>query len=638
MSVQVGGLSLSGQPIAPRDVAFLLADLEKRAPDYADVQVSGPVGMGFRGLAIAPEDAEDQPLQNASGTLLTFDGRLDCRAELANRLSLAPTSKASDAALVSLAYDHWGTDSFQWIIGEFAFVLWDSRRQSLFFVRSLCGTRPLFYLQTEGRLLWSSELDDLIVKSDIDPIVNDDYAIRYLFFHPDIDQSPFRNVGVVPSGSYVEVRQNGEMRPAIETWHPERISTLVLKSQEEYEEAWLHHVEAALSDRLRVRGPIFSELSGGLDSSTVVLLADRVLERSGRGRQLLTTVSHTYEKSEDSDETRFINLVEQARGRAGVHLREEELGITSGLKDITFTGLPDTNANFPGMYGSIAPLMRDASSRILLSGVGGDELFGSDSAACPEIADLLSEGHLIRMFSQARQRSQQSGTPLWRTLLCWGVGPLLKRDVPLHEWHLGLLLIPAWKRRLKRRGHLLGLRLEPNLFLPSRRSRAFSVRTVRAVFATNVFRGAPGMYVTHPFVHQQVIEFMLSLPINQIARPGLNRYVMRRALRGILPERVRTRLSKAGPNEAFCRALAQERTVIEQVSDFLVCQKGYVCERALSETIRQALLGRVDHSGLLLQVFSCERWLRSLSLIGKHRRITMTIENHNLLARSPVAT
>lgn len=642
MSVQVGSLSLLEQSITRRDVAFLLAGLEERAPDYVDVQVSGPVGMGFRGLAIAPEDAEDQPLRSDSGTMLTFDGRLDCRAELVSRLRLPSITKASDAALVSLAYDHWGTDSFQGIVGEFAFVLWDSRLGSLFFVRSLCGTRPLFYVQTRERFLWSSELDDLILKSEIDPIVNDDYAIRYLFFHPDIDQSPFQNVDVVPSGSYVEVRQNGEMKAAIETWHPERISTLVLKSQEEYEEAWRYHVEIAISDRLRAQQRVFSELSGGLDSSTIVLLADRILESSGRDKQFLTTVSYTYQKSEDSDETRFIRVVEQARGRDGIHISEEELGITSGLHDISFTGLPNTAANFPGMYSSVSRLMRNASCRVLLNGVGGDELFGSDSAACPELADLLIQGDLVGMLSQARRSSQQSGTPLWHTVLTWGIGPFLNRDVPLDKSQLGALVMPAWRRSLKRHGYKLGLRLEPNISLPSRRARAFSVRTIRSVFSMGTFYAVPGLFITHPFAHQRLIDFSLSLPMDQITRPGLNRYLMRRALRGILPERTRTRLSKAGPDEALCRALAQERDVIGRPSDFLVCQNGYVCEQALSETIRQALLGRVENGGLLLQVFSCERWLRSLSTIETcRRRARMNLEDlchmHNA-QEAPVAS
>jgi asparagine synthase (glutamine-hydrolysing) len=391
----------------------------------------------------------------------------------------------------------------------------------------------------------------------------------------------------------------------------------------------------AISDRLRVRGPIFGELSGGLDSTTIVLLADRILERSGRGSQLLTTVSHTYEKSEDSDETRFIRLVEEARGRTGIHTREQDLGITCGLNDISFTGIPNTNANFPGMYRSIAGSMRAESCRILLSGVGGDELFGSDSSACPELADFLSEGHLIRMFTQACQRSQHTGTPLWRTLLTWGIGPLLNRDVPLGTAKLGLLLTPAWKRGLKRPGCKLGLRSEPTISLPSRRARAFSVRTVQAVFSTNTFCCA-GISVSHPFVHQRLIEFMLSLPPNQITRPGLNRYVMRRALHGILPERIRIRLSKAGPDEALCRALGEERDVIGKASDFLVCQRGYVSAQALSETIGQALLGRTENTGALLQVFSCERWLRSLSLIQEcRRRVKRNCEDHNRLEQRP---
>lgn len=629
MSVQTGIYAFRGRTVARQEIDFLLLGLEERAPDYYRVESCGPLALGFRGMLIAPEDKEDQPLRSTSGVAVTFDGRLDRRGELACRLGLPETTPESDAKLVLLAYERFGVTCFDRLIGEFAFALWDGQSKSLFFVRSLCGTRPLFYRLSSEQLVWSSELDDLVVKSGIEPKINDDYAIGWLFFHPDIDQSPFSNVTSVPSGSYVEVTHDGYVKPPMPIWHPERISTLHLGSDEEYQEAWRNQVELSITDRLRVRGPMFSELSGGLDSSTIVLIADRILEHTGRDKTKLTTVSYTYEMSENADETFFISIVEKARGQDGIHIPERTLAITLALDDITFTGFPDTTYNFPGMYTSVAELMKRSGARVLLNGLGGDELFCSDPTGSPELADLLIRCRFVSLFLKARKWSQVAGLPLWEVLFTSAVAPLTKQDYRFlrrsHSGALGSLLSPQAKGSLSRPGFRLGLRIHSEINLPSRRSRAFSIRSLRSILSTGTFRRIPGIFVTHPFSHQRLIDFTLSLPMDQIVRPGTNRSLMRRATRGMLPEKIRTRLSKAGPDEALCRALIREYGIIGDPAGLLVCQRGYVSADALSEAIQVASIGRMENTGSLLQVFSLERWLRSLNSIETRRSNLRTL-------------
>jgi asparagine synthase (glutamine-hydrolysing) len=623
LSVQTGIWSFAGRTVEYREIEYLLLGLEERGPDYSAIRLCGPLAMGFRGLLIAPEDKPDQPLKGGSGVVATFDGRLDGRGELARRVGLPECTEMSDTALVLLAYAALGPSSFDYVIGEFALVLWDAPRTSLFFVRSLCGSRPLYYTISGGQIIWSSELDDLVVKSDIDPTVNHNYAISYLLFHPDIDQSPFKNISIVPCGNYVEVSHGGQIKCPKPTWHPERLSTLRLGSPEEYEEAWRYQVQRSITDRLRVRESLFSELSGGLDSSTIVSMADRVLQETGRDKARLTTVSYTYETSQDADESFFISIMEQARGRAGIHISERELAITLALEDISFTGSPDTTHNFPGMYAAVSELMKQAKARVLLNGLGGDELFGSDPTGSPELADLLLQSRFLSMISKARKWSQFGGLPLWEVLLRSAVDPLSRKGCrflsPLRPGSIGSLLTREATLRLARPGYKLGLRIDSRIDLPSRRRRAFSVRTFRSVLSTGVFRRTPGIFVSHPLAHQHLIDFMLSLPIEQITCPGANRSLMRRATRGILPERIRARLSKAGPDEAFCRALIREHSTIRDASQFLVCERGFVSAGPLSDAVRAASLGRMDTSSSLLTVFSLERWLRSLDAIEGQR-------------------
>lgn len=624
MSVQVGIRSFDGREIPKKEIEFLLYGLEERGPDYSGTCASGHLAMGFRGFLIAPEDKQDQPLCGSSGVLVTFDGRLDRREDLARQVGLAETTTVSDAILILKAYDLYQKRSFELLMGEYAFVLWDEQRQSLFMVRSLCGTRPLLYVPTETQVVWSSELDDLILKSNFAPRVNHVYVARYLYFHPDVDDVPFNSIHTVPPGTYVEVGPSGDIKSPVATWHPESISTLQLPSDADYEQAWRKQVEDAVADRLRVVGPVFSELSGGLDSTALVFMADRVLAKRGQDPSSLITVSYTFETSEDSDESFFISIAEKARGYIGVHISEELQHITLGLDDITFTGFPATRHIFKSGHKIIGQAMRDCGARVLLSGFGGDEVFWSDATSTPELADLLCERRFAEVVSRSREWSQVSGVPFWRYLLTNAILPIARSgrlslwspdtDIPLDS-----LLADETRQLLRDPGRKLGLQVDAGIVLPSRRARAFSIRSAIATLSSGTFRNLDYICYSHPYSHQGLINFMLALSMSQVVRPGEGRSLMRRATRGILPERIRVRRSKSGPDEAFCRALSRERDVLADPSRLLVCQHGYVDHDKLQEAIREATLGRTERVGCLLNVLSVERWLRSLALIERRR-------------------
>jgi asparagine synthase (glutamine-hydrolysing) len=621
MSVQTGIRYFDGDQASQREVAFLLRDLEDRGPDYTHIHVEGSVGFGFRGFNVASEDRHDQPLIGPSKSVITFDGRLENREDLLMRLGIAGIP--SDAALALTAFECWGTQSFELLAGEYALVLWDASHDAVFLARSRCGTRPLFYVTTPSKITWSSELDDLVVKSNIAPEVNDAYAIDYLYYQPDVDQSPFRNVAVVPCGTYVVVKPSGEIGTPVTTWHPENTALLRLASDAEYEDAWRHQVEQAVTSRLRTKGPIFCELSGGLDSSTVALLSDRVLRKAGRDPATLTTVSCTYERSRSCDEVVFIELVEQSRQSPGIHVSESSQQATLGLKDIEFTGVPNTSHCFPGRYRITEQLMKLAGARILLTGIGGDHLFWSDHTGSPVMADLLSRWRIFSAVSEGRKWSQAAATPLWQVLIASAIGPITVANRFL-RWHPPDLNFRKWMTQKARRwitsaGRSQGLRLNTSIRPPSLRVRVQSVRSLYALISAGYFQEHHGIYFSHPFASEQLIDFVLSLPVSQLARPGEDRSLMRRATVGLLPGRVRTRKSKGSIDEMFCRAVERERILIGPATSLEVCQRQYAEPLELEEAIRQVALGRLDQSYALVRLFSLERWLRSLRTIESRR-------------------
>jgi asparagine synthase (glutamine-hydrolysing) len=623
MSVQVGIRYFGERTVGRNDVLFLLAGLEDRGPDYTQVKLAESLGMGFRGFLITPEDCGNQPLKDAHGRLITCDGRLDCRRDVAQRLGLPAHTSQSDVELVLSSYERFGAQCFDQLYGEFALALWDEQRGSLFLARSLCGSRPLYFIRGKNQLIWSSEFDDLVIKSEIDPMVNDAYAIGFAYYQPDIDQSPLENVSTVPPGTYVEIGREGQVSTPISTWHPEDISTLRLARDSDYEVAWREQVELAIADKLRARGPIWCELSGGLDSSTLILLADKIV-RTQDIKHPITTTSCTYQTSADCDETYFITSVEKQRGRTGVHLQEHDLATTLGLEDIHFTGTPNPLQIFPGRYEIVTSLMSSAGSRILLSGTGGDELFWSNSIGSPELADLLWQGRLGTLFTKAMKWSQIGGTPLWRVVFDYGIAPV----TAAWQWfpfQTSDEMFTVWtpkraKERLLAGGTRQGLLVDKAIKLPSRRALVHSIRSAITAVAAGYLSQYHSIHFSCPFLHRQLIEFMLSIPMDQIARPGEDRSLMRRATTGLLPEINRLRLSKGAGDIPFLRVLAERSDVVDRVEDFEVCRRGFADSAPLAEAIHSASLGRCLQTGAMMRLFALERWLRSLSVIpdSKH--------------------
>ena len=155
------------------------------------------------------------------------------------------------------------------------------------------------------------------------------------------------------------------------------------------------------------------------------------------------------------------------------------------------------------------------------------------------------------------------------------------------------------------------------------------IRSFRALLSAGYFDGSQGIYFSHPYSSQQLIEFVLALPMNQLVRPGQDRFLMRRATRGLLPEPIRTRKSKASINEAACRVLEREREQIGETNALEACQREYADPQALATAMHEIALGRIDHSYAFLRLMSLEQWLRSLRTIESQRSCLRRLESQS---------
>jgi hypothetical protein len=209
---------------------------------------------------------------------------------------------------------------------------------------------------------------------------------------------------------------------------------------------------------------------------------------------------------------------------------------------------------------------------------------------------------------------------------------LLGRSLSLAlGWGDSAPCIPPWLMRQQRervRSSLYDFgRPNHDGVLPCARVKQQLVYSLFATTAAGYLNEYPGLYVTHPFTHRPLVEFCLAVPASQLVRGGESRSLMRRALRGILPDAIVRRQTKGALDECVARALEREWKAVGDIHSWQLCQRGLAEPRLLLQSLEKARLGLRLEDQSLVRIFSLERWLRSLDFMGAARRLQLSADD-----------
>ncbi len=620
MGAIAGLFAFDGAEADAATAGALSSRLAVQGDDGERLAIAGSIAMVHRPFfTFAEERADSQPRRAESGRLLLWDGRLDNEAELRVELEPYGVKPATPSEIVLALYERRGLDAFAAFVGDFALALWDPRVRRLILAVDALGIRPLFYVETARGVAWSSKARSLVGALDLPLEVDESYVASFLA-NSISAQSPYRRVRVVPGGHLLVVER--EQSRLHRYWSFEPRNEIRYRSDAEYEEHFRSVFTAAVASRLRADRPVFAELSGGVDSSTIVCEAARILEPTAPAAMgtPLRTLSFVFDEARSSDERPYIARIEAAIGSTGHHLSEVAFPILSKRPPREFEpDFPTNQISYLARYDAVAKLLARESSRVLLSGIGGDQAFWSESADGPfAVADRFRAGKLFHGLSDAYQWSSVLRLPLWRTIWSGGMTPFLPqfmrpahfRGAPSGSW------IDA---RFSRRHGLDRGAMVPQgssaFRYPSQRiQHSWLLQTMRH-FALQRCQSEGTLDVRYPYLDRRLLEFALAIPIEQKTRPGQTRSLVRRSLRGLVPPEVLDRRSKAGPTEAFQRALLRERVWLgELFADPLAARLGFLNASCFREELQRARHGLVANPAQLHRTVSLELWLRTLYL------------------------
>lgn len=574
MSAIFGLLSLDGREVRREELVAMGEGFASWGPDGAGYWQDGPVGMGQRTLCTTLESGEERfPLtRREAAVVLVADARIDNREELNATLGLAGSpSRVGDGALILAAYDRWGEDCAQKLLGDFAFAVWDARAQRLFCARDPMGTRPFYYFISEGRFAFGSQIKALLCIEDVPRRLNEAKLAEFLaLLPPDKDTTFYEEIRRLPPAHTLSV-SDGERRLR-RYWRLNTSRELRLGSDQEYAAAFAEVFGEAVRCRLRSRGPIGAMLSGGLDSSSIVATASRLTQPG----QELHTFSGTFpslrEVSDKVDETRYI---EQVVAGTGVDAHYVAADAVSPLFDFLWRGEEPIPAAAMYMDWTVLQAMSERGVRVLLSGNDGDSVVGYGTAY---LAELAWKGKWRSLLDELYALSRKLGVGR-RTLLQQFVfptfvpGPFYRawrrlREDGAPEYDPRSVIRPEFAERVGLYDHIRQLRDER----PERSERKGHWHSLDSSLLTlllEIFaRGCAHFSIEprYPFFDRRLVEFCLSLPGDQKLHNGWNRVVMRRAMEGMLPAEVQWRASKQDLGRNFnVRLLEHERELLDEI-------------------------------------------------------------------------
>lgn len=273
------------RPIEHESIDRMLRALQDwgEGPDGVWLDGMRRAGLGARLGRLTPEDGFDsQPVTSPDGgAVLVADARVDNRSELASELGITAGDLAAmpDSRLILQAWSAWGEACPEKLIGDFAFAIWDGRREALFCARDPLGLRVLFQHRTAERLAIASSIPALLSLPDVPARLNEQKLAELLVLLEDSETTCFAGITRVPPAHTLTATRDGiRLR---RYWTPDTGKRIVLGSDDAYLEAFRDVFRRAVRDRLRSTKPAAIMLSGGLDSASIAGMAADVLDECG---------------------------------------------------------------------------------------------------------------------------------------------------------------------------------------------------------------------------------------------------------------------------------------------------------------------------------------------------------------------
>lgn len=586
--------------------------LAHRGPDDQAEYNQGDISLGYRRLAIIDVKGSFQPLFNEDKSIaLVYNGEIYNYQELRRELSTHKFRTDGDGETIIHWYEEQGEEGFKDLNGMFGFALFDEDKNRVLLVRDHFGIKPLYYSEFEGKIVFASEIKAMLpvlrkLGMEIRP---DETAVsRYLLrrVHDNDERTFFEGIKRVPAGGLVEVNMRNKGDRGNWVVEGRNYWKTTKKEWERSEKEAVEKFRELFLDSVRMRlmseVPLGTALSGGLDSSAVVCAVARLLkdqtqetgEERREWRQVVGVRQRTFSAvfpGEVNNEKEYIDEVTKETGVVNFQVEPKREEMWKDLEKVIYHQDEPMISTGPYAQWKVMELAAKQKMKVLLDGQGADEMLaGYDPYFIVYLKELFRSLKWLRLLKELFL----GGDRIWS--LVRNRGGTNMEDLFNFEGSLNKGNLRDWGNRG------LNERLENDVFknsLPAllryedRNSMAFSIES------------------RVPFLDYRLWDLVNSLGPEYKIRNGWNKWIMREALRGILPEKIRTRRWKVGfttPEVAWMRQSAKEVDDIFQSESFR--QRKYFKADKIEKAYKDFLAEKNDESMIFWRIINVELWMR----------------------------
>ena len=602
--------NLSGEPIdterleiatnairhrGPDDEGFLLVNTRAAhavscAGDDTDTRLTLPnlhrfdgehfdLAFGFRRLSIIDlSPGGHQPMSSADGKFwIVFNGEIYNYRELRDELTKHGHQfhTTSDTEVILAAYEQWGESCVEHMNGMFALAIWDSVAKKIFLSRDRFGEKPLHYAYVPGRLFaFASEMKSFWAAGVATRDIHDEtLALFTQYGQVEIgEQTTYENILRLPQAHCLTITANGQLQKR-RYWDIDPAARIDDWTDERYIEQFRELLISSVSLRLHADVPVGSSLSGGLDSSTIVGVINRVLPESA----VQKTFSARFDEP-SRDEGKWMDLVTEKNRVERHDVWPTAEKFFEELSDLFWHQEEPFSSTSVYAQWNVMRLAKQNNVTVLLDGQGADEMLAGYHSYFNEITD-----DLLNSFDLAGYLKWRRDCLALHGFVPGSFGRVFRQKMPA----------PV-KRLLKKTPQV-----EPaNPVFPREFAKVSSLRKLLWWNTTRqglveLLRYADRNSMAHsrevrlPFLDHRLVEFVFKLPDRFLVRDGWTKWILRQAFRDCVPVEISQRADKLGympPQERWLEGRVWQDVMVDEL------QKGWP-QRATSTNIQAELIG-----------------------------------------------
>ncbi len=604
------------EPVDPHQVIKMYKTMKYRGPDDEGYYTEESLALGHCRLSILDTSSRGkQPMSNEDGSIvITYNGEvynyLELREMLISKGYCFKTG--TDTEVIIQMYKEFGVKCLQYFIGMFAFAIWDKNEKKLFMVRDRLGIKPFYYLETKEGLMFSSEIKAITATMGSRPSVSHTALDCYMSFgYVPGEETTFQGIKKLMAGHYMVIKNN---RPNIEQYWDVDFQEEPDKGESYYVEALREKLLDASRLRLRSDVPLGVFLSGGIDSSAVVALLSSELTEP------IKTFSVAYDKGSDFNETSYARIVAKKYNTDHYEFFVSPDEFRDFIpKFVWHMDEPVIEAAAISLY-FIAKLAKEFVT-VVLSGEGSDEMFAGypiyyymkvidQYRRLPESVREKVLNPVFRKFGNEKLRKyiQLSRYPLANRYLGVPLYDIRKKESiytedfrkTLNGYSIQDLIQPYYE------GSKGQDKLNQMLYLDIK---TWLVDDL--LIKADKMSMAPSLELRVPFLDHRIAEFAAKMPVKYKLKGRTTKYILKKAMEGILPREIIYRSKKGFPTplqtmfqhelKEYARQLLTEKRTID---------RGYFKPSIVSKMLEEHALGQADHHKIIWQLVVLEEWHR----------------------------